>query len=338
VASERSLEVRVGALIIASLGLLGAFVLVLGGVSLGDTYEISADFRNPGAVQPGAPVKVSGYRVGRISELRFLGGELDPRTGRRVQVRMTLAIDREHAHAIRKNAEVFVTSAGVLGEPYLEIEPGDYAQPQLPEGAVLEGIGPPRVDLFLARAYELLDTLTIALRDNRAVIEELFQKTLAIVRVLADVLGENRESLAETVRNVQRLSEEAVVLVESTRAKVDGPEVRRILTNVDHITTVVSRDVDEISTGVRRTIDEANGALSTLGPEQRRQIQEAIADARSLADRADQTMQDAQGIVARIRRGEGTVGALVADEEVYDDLKELLRELKRNPWRLFWRE
>lgn len=336
--AERGMEVKVGALILASLALLGVFVLVMGGVQLGSTYEIHVDFRNPGAVQPGAPVKVSGYRVGRVSSLRFLGGELDPRTGRRVQVRMTLSIDREHAHAIRQNAEVFVTSAGVLGEPYLEIEPGDYAKPPLREGAILEGVGPPRVDLFLARAYELLDTLTIALRDNKEVIEELFQKITAIVRVLADVLGENREALAATVRNVERLSEEAVLLVESTRGKVDGPEVRRILTNVDRITTVVSRDVDHISTGVRHAVDEANGALSTLGPEQRRQIQEAIADARSLADRADATMRDAQGIVARIRRGEGTVGALIADEEVYDDLKELLRELKRNPWRFFWRE
>ena len=73
-AGERNLEVKVGALILASLGILGAFVLVLGGVQFGDTYEIHVDFRNPGAVQPGAPVKVSGYRIGRVSELRFLGG------------------------------------------------------------------------------------------------------------------------------------------------------------------------------------------------------------------------------------------------------------------------
>jgi len=39
-----------------------------------------------------------------------------------------------------------------------------------------------------------------------------------------------------------------------------------------------------------------------------------------------------------MRRGEGTVGALLADEEIYDDLKEMLRELKTHPWRFFWRE
>ena len=34
----------------------------------------------------------------------------------------------------------------------------------------------------------------------------------------------------------------------------------------------------------------------------------------------------------------GTVGGMVTDPEVYDDLKDLLRDLKRNPWKLMWRE
>jgi len=26
------------------------------------------------------------------------------------------------------------------------------------------------------------------------------------------------------------------------------------------------------------------------------------------------------------------------DEEIYDDIQEMLRDLKHNPWKLFWRE
>jgi len=55
-------------------------------------------------------------------------------------------------------------------------------------------------------------------------------------------------------------------------------------------------------------------------------------------DSATGTMDDVESVVARVRRGEGTVGALLIDEEVYDDLKELLRDLKHNPWKFFWRE
>jgi len=47
---------------------------------------------------------------------------------------------------------------------------------------------------------------------------------------------------------------------------------------------------------------------------------------------------DAHAIVAHVRRGEGTVGAFLMDEEVYDDVAEMVRDLKHNPWKLFWRD
>ena len=31
-------------------------------------------------------------------------------------------------------------------------------------------------------------------------------------------------------------------------------------------------------------------------------------------------------------------GALLVEQQIYDDLKELVRDLKRNPWKFFWKE
>ena len=64
-----SVEVRVGLLILAALVLLGGFVFVLGGVELGDKYELFVDFGNPGNVQPGAPVSVGSIRIGSVEEV-----------------------------------------------------------------------------------------------------------------------------------------------------------------------------------------------------------------------------------------------------------------------------
>ena len=47
---------------------------------------------------------------------------------------------------------------------------------------------------------------------------------------------------------------------------------------------------------------------------------------------------DAQSIVQHIKKGEGTVGALVMDEAIYDDVQEMVRDLKHNPWKFLWRE
>ena len=43
-------------------------------------------------------------------------------------------------------------------------------------------------------------------------------------------------------------------------------------------------------------------------------------------------------MVGNVRHGKGTAGALLVEPQIYDDLKELARDLKRNPWKFFWKE
>ena len=43
-AQEKSIEVKVGVLILVSLGILAAFVLIMGGLSFEKTYTIFVDF------------------------------------------------------------------------------------------------------------------------------------------------------------------------------------------------------------------------------------------------------------------------------------------------------
>ena len=78
--SQRSIEVKVGALILVALALLAGFIVVMGGVSFEPTYTVYVNFNNPGGLQSGAPVKISGVKIGRISELEFRGGMVDPKT------------------------------------------------------------------------------------------------------------------------------------------------------------------------------------------------------------------------------------------------------------------
>ena len=73
-------------------------------------------------------------------------------------MRAKLAIEQRVKDAIHDDADFYVTTQGVLGEQFLAIDPGSPDKPLLDEGADVKGIDPPRLDLFLAKAYELLDT------------------------------------------------------------------------------------------------------------------------------------------------------------------------------------
>jgi phospholipid/cholesterol/gamma-HCH transport system substrate-binding protein len=162
----KSLEYRVGALIIVSLLLLGGFIALLGNFSLRGGFTINIDYEFSGNLQSGAAVKVSGIKVGKVEAVRYVGGELDPATGRRAQVRVVAWLEERVRNSIRDNAEFFINTQGVLGEQYLEVQPGTWDHPPLDASKVVIGTSPPRTDLIVARLYEFLDSITASRSAN----------------------------------------------------------------------------------------------------------------------------------------------------------------------------
>lgn len=328
-----------GLLILGAAILLGGFLFVLGGVSFEDAYTVYVDFDNPGSVQPGAPVRVGGVKVGTVGDVTYLGRRLDPETGRRPLVRLRLSIETQVQDTIHDDASFYVTSQGVLGEQFIAIDPGSPDAPILEEGAVVEGVDPPRLDQALALGYELLEAVVDGLRDNRDQLSSLIDDIVALIHELRLLIVENRGDVDSIVDNVRTLSEESVSTLRSAReVYVDGERPRRILRNVDRTVAVLSQETPAVMRDIGQAARGANEVLESFGPEQREQLRNAIASAERIAIRAETTVDNANAVVGRLRQGRGTVGALLMDEEIYDDLQELIRDLKHNPWKFFWRE
>lgn len=337
---ERSIEVKVGALILVALGILAAFILILGGLTFERSYDLYVDFDNPGGVQTGAPVRMAGLQVGKVEEIRFLGGELDPQTNRRAQVRTRLSIKRKYQANIHENADFFVTTQGLLGEQFLAVDPGTPDRPTLVDGAIVRGIDPPRLDLFLAKAYELMDTTVTGLRNNRELISDIASNTAGLLRNLNGVLENNKDRIQRTFENVEEISKEAKLLTEHARTNiVDSPELQRTLANVDRLTTQLSHDAPILLKDSKEAMANVNRLSATVGSEaEQAKIKQAIANVEQLAQRANAAVGETQAIVAHIKQGKGTVGALVMDEQIFDDVQEMVRDLKHNPWKFLWKQ
>src|SRR5258706_3889274 len=174
---ERGLEFKVGLLILIGGGILLAFVFVLGNFSLRSGFTVKVDFDYIGSLQAGAPIKVSGIKVGKIKDVEFIGGQIDPAIGKRVQVRVTAWIEDRVRDSIRADAEFFINTAGVLGEQYLEIVPGhDWDHPAIAEAAVIHDArvhDPPRTDLVVARLNQVLEGVSEVLRTEKGSIKTL---------------------------------------------------------------------------------------------------------------------------------------------------------------------
>jgi len=345
--SERSIEVKVGALILVALGLLIAFVLILGRVTTTEGFRINVLFIHPGGLTPGAPVKIAGGEVGHVEEMVYLGADgplrpLDPsKVGSppdRTRVKVVIWVEERVRTSIQTDATYYVTMLGLLGEPFLEIDPGTSGAAVNPETTVF-GIDPPRLDVALANGANSLETLNRVLTRNEDQIDELIAGAASALKTVDTILTDNREELEGVVVHADEfLVESRDTMRGARRMYIDNPRIKRTLVNLDTTTTLIASRDEEVLQNIEQTIELARELLEVVGPDQREQIQSAIADLSSVMGSVDSSAEDAQAIVARVRRGEGTIGALLIDEEVYDDLKELLRDLKHNPWKFFWRE
>jgi phospholipid/cholesterol/gamma-HCH transport system substrate-binding protein len=331
---ERSVEVKVGLLILVALGLLAAFVLVMGQVSFQPKFVVFVDFDNPGGLASGSPVRIAGVKVGKIDEIQYRGGEVNPVTHKREPlVRARVSVEKRYQQAVRDNSIFYVTTQGVLGEQFLQIDPGSADRPVLSDGGIVRGLDPPRLDMLLAEGFELLHTGVTVLRENRQEIAEMFEGLHDTLRGTGEFFKKNQDRLDHIAESLERLTSDSDALIRAVLTRyVDSPQINRILERIDHTTEVVARDAEPL-------LKDARDALKTVsGPEQQAKIKSAIADIAEIANRAKATAADAQAIVSHIRKGNGSVGALVMDEQLYDDIQELARDLKHNPWKFFWRE
>jgi phospholipid/cholesterol/gamma-HCH transport system substrate-binding protein len=339
--SQRSIEIKVGILILVALGLLGSFIVVMGGLSLTPTFTVNVDFDNPGGLKEGAPVRLSGVKIGRITAIEFRGGKVDPKSDERPSlIRVVTSIDDTYRSSLFENSRWFVTTQGVLGELFLAVDPGTPDRPLLHDGSVVHGISPPRLDLLLSEAYELLHRAYTGVVDNEKQIKETFDGLHRTLRATGDLLERNESKLDKVVDNVETLTVEANETLLAAREKyVDGPQVGRIMNNVEGASATLNQNVGPLIEDSRRVMNDVSKLSNALASDDQlaryKQITRDLGDA---ATQARAMTRDAQTLVGHIKRGEGTVGALVMDEAVYDDLQELIRDLKHNPWKFFWRE
>ena len=116
---QRSLEIGTGLFV-----LLGFAALVFLTTQLPDSgmrvgaeqgYRVLAKFDNVGDLKPGAPVSMSGVRVGRVEAIRF-----DPADYR---AEVTLRIERQYDR-IPDDSDASIQTQGLLGGKYVGIGAG----------------------------------------------------------------------------------------------------------------------------------------------------------------------------------------------------------------------
>jgi len=91
----------------------------------------------------------------------------------------------------------------------------------------------------------------------------------------------------------------------------------------------------QIAYKIDRVITSVDDLLSD--PEVKVSFKETLKNAQRLTQEFEYLSVSAHQIMDKIKRGEGTVGKLFSDEELYNDIDGLVKDLKTHPWKLLYR-
>jgi phospholipid/cholesterol/gamma-HCH transport system substrate-binding protein len=348
--ADSNIELRVGLFVVISALLLGGFVVLLTGSELGSQKIYYVDFGYSGGLQMGAPVKLSGIKLGKITGMELIHRSQGPAPavasgpglGQRspATVRARLSLGEQADGLLTEGARVLVGMQGLIGEPYLEMEPGPRDAPLLPEGTALRGVDAIRPHVMSLQLSALLEVVTELIGEGGSdgvgslgtAIGRLVRRLDDLVAGRQDEIGGMLTDLARSARNFKELSESAASVMTRERLNSVFSSGSATLTVVKQELPVILTQARDTLRTVQKVVDRAEGSLSD------ETITEVVKDIQNATSRLDAMTKDGQALLGMIQRGEGTVGGFVQDPQVYDDLKELMRDLKRHPWKMLWRD
>jgi phospholipid/cholesterol/gamma-HCH transport system substrate-binding protein len=347
--SERAIEVKVGVLVTICLGLLTAFVIALGDFSLGDGSVLYLDVSTSADLKPGAPIKIAGTPAGKVTEVDFKGGVYEEAVKRRVYVRITLSIDPDKLASLHEDASFYITTLGLLGEKYVEIDPGTTEARQLQPRDVVEGVPPLRLEVMASNANALISSLSGLVRRNEKEIDEMIasatqtMKTVqGAVETVEKLVKDNETKVSTAIDKLLSIEDQGAKLLTSANTALgDGTAVNRTIVEVEELAGDARRYLGPIAGDVRTTLGKFQGLAETG----QGTIDELRGDLRGSLGKVDTALGSAQSILAdvgaltkQMKSGKGTIGALIMDKEMYDDIREMMKDLKRHPWKFLWKE
>jgi phospholipid/cholesterol/gamma-HCH transport system substrate-binding protein len=283
-------ELRVGLVVIASLAILAATVLYIGGgggTPWARKYTVRALMSDVNGLKPGAPVRLGGVEVGTVSSV-----ELAP--GAEGMVEVALRLDRRVQGRVTTTSRAALGSLGLLGEKAIDVAPGPGGAP-LEDGAYLSAADEDPFKGLMADAS-----------DSTAHLKRILSRLDAGEGLFGKALRD--EELYTRMVDVSIRLQNVLTRLESSR----GPLGR--LVNDDEMSRRMAASVRSLE-AVASRVERGEGTLGALAndPGMARELKSLTASLSAVAD--------------QLKQGKGTAGHLLQDEALYEKLDRISTRL-----------
>ena len=290
--SERQVkwsQLRVGLTVLGALITLAVLIFVMTGTTGLFTRKIliRAYVDDAAGLRVGAPVRLEGVDIGNVAKIRVVA---DPKRAL-APVEIVSKITTKYQDTMNKGCHVLLTTAGVLGEVFVDVDCREAKGGPLVSGDELPTKDVPQLQDVVRASQGTLQNVDTLVKRMDNIISYVQSGQGSIGKAIKD------PELFDRANDMLAQLQKAVGEINSSKGTIGK------LLNSDELYNKANAAVDSLN----KIIDEVNAGKGTIG--------KFLKDP-SLYDNANKATAQANELMTKINSGKSTIGRLAKDEEL----------------------
>lgn len=290
-------QLKVGVTVLCAAAILAVLILLMSGGGLFTSKIVLVSyFPDASGLTGGSPVRLSGVDIGNVKSIRIVPNRpADP-------VEVTMKVSTKYRFFLRKDSVTLLSTAGVLGATYINIDSSHASGHEVESGDILRSQEVKGYDDVIRAANSSLENMDVLLKRMDRIIAFVESGQGSVGKIIYDPSLYNRVNA--TVAEFQNLVNDI--------AQGNG-SIGKLIEN-DDLYNKANASIDKIN----QLIDGINAGNGTVG--------KLLKDP-SLYNTANQTVANIRQLTDDINAGKGAMGKLAKDQEFANKLQNTMNRL-----------
>ena len=295
-------ELRVGITVVSASIVLMFLIFLMGGSTgfFNPTLRLYAYVQSASGLRNGAPVRLQSVDIGNVTKIRIV--DHHSASGASAPVQIAMKINAKFRPFVHTDSQLLLTTQGVLGETFVDIDSTHATGPVVSNGAELTVKEVPDLQDVISSSQGTLENINVLIKRLDRIVGAVEDQKGSVGKLIYD--KQLYDNLNHSVSQVSRMISD----INQGRGSLgklltDDTLYQRATTAIDKVNTIA---------------DTINGNQGTVGK---------LLHDPALYDNANMTMTKANQLIDGINRGEGSLGMMAKDKEFARKLDVLVTNL-----------